>query len=303
MKIEHLRYFITLAASSSISKAAEKLFISQQQLNRIITALEDEVQAKLVIRTTNGITLTEAGRDFLTYAQNISKEYSAMKSHFYHLQQKDYALLSTLQANCKVFLPPILSMYASDIIHDLKIAAPNIHLTIYEKTSVLNEGYFDLDTLCFWAMEFLPEDLTLPNGQSLCAIHFDDSQLYLTYNPKLYAPNATPLIHDDTLLSIVLPNPTSPPPYQKALQLYSSNLYQLLDYVMQNAVACSVPDFILPYIKPRYPEIAFTPVADGFSPLTFIYPASHTLSEADNIVVDFIKSYIKNKRRLAKQLL
>ena len=32
MKIEHLQYFIVLANSSSISKAAEKLFISQQQL-------------------------------------------------------------------------------------------------------------------------------------------------------------------------------------------------------------------------------------------------------------------------------
>ncbi len=71
MKIEHLQYFIVLANSSSISKAAEKLFISQQQLNRIITSLEEEVQTKLLSRTTNGVSLTEEGQDFLLPMREI----------------------------------------------------------------------------------------------------------------------------------------------------------------------------------------------------------------------------------------
>lgn len=34
MKIEHLRYFLEVGASSSLSQAARKLFISQQGLNK-----------------------------------------------------------------------------------------------------------------------------------------------------------------------------------------------------------------------------------------------------------------------------
>ena len=83
MRLEHLQYFITLANSPSINKAAEKLFISQQQLNRIITTLENDVNAELFHRTTNGISLTENGRIYLQYAQKIINEYTELKNHFY----------------------------------------------------------------------------------------------------------------------------------------------------------------------------------------------------------------------------
>ena len=82
MKIEHLRYFVCFANSVSINQAAKELYISQQQLNRILTSLEEEVHAQLFLRSNRGMKLTEDGKEFAKYASKILMEYSAMQNYF-----------------------------------------------------------------------------------------------------------------------------------------------------------------------------------------------------------------------------
>ncbi len=83
MKIEHLRYFISVANTKSINHAAKELYISQQQLNNILTSLEEEMQLTLLVRTNKGVSLTEDGAEFVKYAEKILTDYSAMQNHFY----------------------------------------------------------------------------------------------------------------------------------------------------------------------------------------------------------------------------
>jgi DNA-binding transcriptional LysR family regulator len=71
MEIKQLEVFIRVAKSLSFSKAAETLYISQPTVSFCISSLEKHLKAQLFIRSTKEVLLTKAGRDFLSYAQNI----------------------------------------------------------------------------------------------------------------------------------------------------------------------------------------------------------------------------------------
>ena len=72
MELRHLRYFIAVAETGSLTVAAERrLHTSQPSLSRQIKDLEDQVGAALLIRSARGITLTEAGRVFFDHARMV----------------------------------------------------------------------------------------------------------------------------------------------------------------------------------------------------------------------------------------
>jgi LysR family transcriptional regulator, hca operon transcriptional activator len=72
MELRHLRYFVAVAESESLTLAAKsKLHTSQPSLSRQIRDLEVEIGAQLMRRTARGIELTEAGRAFLDHARVV----------------------------------------------------------------------------------------------------------------------------------------------------------------------------------------------------------------------------------------
>ena len=79
MDFRHLRAFITVAEEASVTKAAERLHISQPPLSRHIKQLEDELGITLFIRHRQGVTLTEAGQRLLEKARALA----AAASDFY----------------------------------------------------------------------------------------------------------------------------------------------------------------------------------------------------------------------------
>ena len=71
MNLRHIKYFIAVAEEKNISRAAEKLHISQPPLSRLIQSLEDELNTPLFRRTSWGVELTPAGESFLAHAKKI----------------------------------------------------------------------------------------------------------------------------------------------------------------------------------------------------------------------------------------
>jgi LysR family hca operon transcriptional activator len=70
MELRHLRYFVAVAETGSLTvAAARKLHTSQPSLSRQIRDLEDEVGEPLLTRRARGIELTSAGRAFLDHAR------------------------------------------------------------------------------------------------------------------------------------------------------------------------------------------------------------------------------------------
>jgi LysR family hca operon transcriptional activator len=78
MELRHLRYFVAVAESGSLTvAAARKLHTSQPSLSRQIRNLEDEVGAQLLTRRARGIELTPAGRAFLDHARSVLSQVEA----------------------------------------------------------------------------------------------------------------------------------------------------------------------------------------------------------------------------------
>jgi LysR family hca operon transcriptional activator len=70
MELRHLRYFVAVAETGSLTVAAEqRLFTSQPSLSRQIRDLEDEVRAELFSRSARGVELTASGKAFLDHAR------------------------------------------------------------------------------------------------------------------------------------------------------------------------------------------------------------------------------------------
>lgn len=71
MEFRQLRYFVGVAETGNISRAAQKLFLTQPALSRQIKALEDEIGQCLLERQAHSIRLTSAGETLLQEAREL----------------------------------------------------------------------------------------------------------------------------------------------------------------------------------------------------------------------------------------
>lgn len=129
MELRHLRYFIAVALEENVTRAAEKLHVSQPALSRQIRDLEEELGFALLERTAKSVSLTEAGTVFLEEASAVlerleqgiksAREVSLGESGEIHV---GYAPSLTVR-----ILPPTLRSFQS--------AFPNTKVKIHDLSS------------------------------------------------------------------------------------------------------------------------------------------------------------------------
>lgn len=71
LNYHHLRYFWVAAKEGGLTRAAEKLHVSQPSICTQIQALERELGEKLLRRSGQGLALTEAGQQVFSFAEEI----------------------------------------------------------------------------------------------------------------------------------------------------------------------------------------------------------------------------------------
>ncbi|MCI7281558.1 LysR family transcriptional regulator [Dysosmobacter sp.] len=74
MTFQQLTYFVTAARFGSINQAAEHLYTHQSNISNAVRQLEEEFSIQLFDRNSKGVQLTTAGREFLTYAQDLVRK-------------------------------------------------------------------------------------------------------------------------------------------------------------------------------------------------------------------------------------
>lgn len=82
MTILQLKYVIAIAGSTSMREAASKLFVSQPALSATIHELEEELGIKIFDRNNKGISLSEQGNEFLTYAKQAVSQYELIEDRY-----------------------------------------------------------------------------------------------------------------------------------------------------------------------------------------------------------------------------
>ena len=77
--IENLNYyriFFAVAEAGSVSKAAERLFISQPAVSKSVSLLEKELKCRLFDRSRKGVNLTNEGRTLYEHLKTAFKSIS-----------------------------------------------------------------------------------------------------------------------------------------------------------------------------------------------------------------------------------
>src|SRR2546423_7483448 len=71
MELRQLHYFVAVAEEGNISRAAQKIFLTQPALSRQIKALEDEIGQCVLERQAHSIRLTPLGQALLLEAREL----------------------------------------------------------------------------------------------------------------------------------------------------------------------------------------------------------------------------------------
>ena len=82
MNITQIKYVLEVANASSMREASTRLFVSQPALSASIRELEDELGILLFERTNKGISLTDEGREFITYAKKAVGQYEILEDRY-----------------------------------------------------------------------------------------------------------------------------------------------------------------------------------------------------------------------------
>ncbi len=114
MNINQLKYVLEVAASSSMREASTRLYVSQPALSASIHELEEELGILIFERTNKGISLTDAGREFLSYAKKAVGQYEVLEERYLSRDSgKEHFSVSTQHFNF-----PIKAF--TDVIREMK---------------------------------------------------------------------------------------------------------------------------------------------------------------------------------------
>jgi DNA-binding transcriptional LysR family regulator len=82
MTIQQLKYISAVEKYGSITKAAQKLYVSQPSVSAVIHALEEELGIEIFVRSAKGITITEQGRELLKMGNKILHDVDYIEEFF-----------------------------------------------------------------------------------------------------------------------------------------------------------------------------------------------------------------------------
>ncbi len=80
MELYQLRSFVAVAGVGHLTRASEKLHVSQPAVSAQIKALEDELELTLFERTSSGMELTFAGQRLLADAEKVLPAAQALRN-------------------------------------------------------------------------------------------------------------------------------------------------------------------------------------------------------------------------------
>lgn len=129
MEIRHFHYIRTIYETGSISRAAEKLYISQPSLSQLLKSVEKKVGAPLFDRGSQPLRPTTIGQKYLETARRIME----LDTEFHRYVEDE---LGCAQGNLVVGSSPFRSTYfLASFLPEFQEKYPGIRLQLAEHTS------------------------------------------------------------------------------------------------------------------------------------------------------------------------
>lgn len=123
--IKTLQCFLTLVETENFTRAAQKCFITQPTLSKIIQRLEESLGETLLIRNNQKVELTQAGLIFEHSAREILGQW--------HRLQEDMSNLSGLKSGrLRLGVCPMMSSLIIGLLTSYRKRYPGVELHMYE---------------------------------------------------------------------------------------------------------------------------------------------------------------------------
>ena len=200
MDIRHLKYFIAISEEKSLSAASRRLGVAQPSLSQHVIKLEEELGIPLILRSAQGIQLTDEGHLLLRHAREICGSLAACLA-----EMKESG--GSVRGRVTFGMPPSVSMVMSvPLAETVRVEFPDVRLQAIEAMSGFIRNWIGDQTV---DIGFL---YNIDKKDNFHSIPILDEQLCLFSAPDNW-PLATPPGAPTSLaalrdLDLILPSPS-----------------------------------------------------------------------------------------------
>lgn len=114
----------TVVEEKNVTKAAERLYISQPALSYRIKNMEKEIGAAILIRTPHGVSLTEQGEQLLCYANDMLQQFTCLKERIQNMS-------NTVQGTLRLGASAVIAHYELPaILKDFLTLYPGVEISL-----------------------------------------------------------------------------------------------------------------------------------------------------------------------------
>ena len=137
-RIDAMRAFVAVVTEGSFSNAANTLQLSPQLVSKYVSKLEEQLNSRLLNRTTRKVSLTEAGSHYFGHAQQILLSIDDMESKLGGLQQNPKGVL-------RISAPVSFAVkHMAKLITDFQMRYPSVKVDLQltdRKVDIVEEGF------------------------------------------------------------------------------------------------------------------------------------------------------------------
>jgi len=128
MELRALRYFAEVVRQQSFTAAAERLFVTQPTISKMVKALEDEIGSPLLLRDARQLVLTDAGRIVFQRGQEVLAAHAQLQAELNDLGTLGRGTLT-------IGIPPMGGTLFIPAIAAFRQRHPKIELKLFEQGS------------------------------------------------------------------------------------------------------------------------------------------------------------------------
>lgn len=146
MNWDDLRFLLAVARATTLSEAAKTLGVTQTTVTRRLAALEEQVGARLIVRTSHGIVVTDTGRTVAEAAMEVEARLAT-------LDQEITARDDALQGPLRIATIDMVAHYDAGLFVSFRERYPGVDLTVFTGYERRNLGRDAADVAIRWTNE------------------------------------------------------------------------------------------------------------------------------------------------------